>query len=118
MQRLTKILNLLLTLAFVAFAALQFNDPDPYVWIGFYLFAALICLLGFMKKQNKVLLGLGLVVSFLWASWLLPSVWQWWQSGEELMQSMNEQKMYIEETRECLGLLICFFAFVFQAFQK
>jgi hypothetical protein len=38
-----KTVNLILSILFVIFAALQYNDPDPFIWIPIYLFAAFLC---------------------------------------------------------------------------
>ncbi|WP_395805537.1 transmembrane 220 family protein [Daejeonella sp.] len=37
-----KIFNLVFCLLFIVSAGLQYNDPDPYLWITIYLIGALI----------------------------------------------------------------------------
>lgn len=38
----------------MAFAILQLNDPDPYIWFTIYFIIALICLLiNFIPLNNK-----------------------------------------------------------------
>lgn len=40
-----KILSIIFGLLFVLFAAFQYNDPDPELWIPIYGFAAMACLM-------------------------------------------------------------------------
>ena len=45
-----KIFNLLFSLVFFVFAALQYNDPDPYIWMPIYLYATILCWLAFRNQ--------------------------------------------------------------------
>ena len=45
-----KILNVFFCIVFIIFAALQYNDPDPYVWIPIYLYTAALCALAVKNK--------------------------------------------------------------------
>ena len=44
MGPLTGGVNLLMLLAFGLSVAVQYNDPDPWLWMLFYLLATLACL--------------------------------------------------------------------------
>lgn len=91
----------LLAFIFVLFAALQYNDPDPYLWIPLYMFEAILCIAIIFKPVNKILL-IGTCIAYLAGSYyLFPEKYQ----GVEM--PMNERVPEIEEARESLGLLIC-----------
>ena len=60
--------------AYVACAAVQFNDPDPEGWIAVYVAAAAACVLEALGQPRPLLpAGLGIVAG-LWALWLGVSV--------------------------------------------
>ena len=48
-----KLFNYLFVLIFISFAAVQYNDPDPYLWIPIYLYPAALCFLAASEKFNK-----------------------------------------------------------------
>jgi len=100
-----KIFNILSAIIFVLFAALQYNDPDPYIWMPIYLYAGFLCFLAVKHKYSPVLYIIGLVVYFLYASYLFfdkSGVLNWAKQhdAENLVQNMNATKPLIEETRE------------------
>jgi hypothetical protein len=106
-----KIFNLVFILLFVVSAALQYNDPDPYIWIPLYLYAALLCYLAFRKRYRPLLYYTGLAVYFFYALVLLFSangVLDWWNAhdAESLVQSMQAEKPWVESAREFFGLVI------------
>lgn len=105
-----KIFNGIFAVLFLSFAALQYNDPDPLIWIAIYMAMVLVCGLALWQKHyNALSLVLGLVY-IGYAALLSPSVLVWWQSDDrsQLFDELAKmQFLYIEETRECLGLLIC-----------
>jgi hypothetical protein len=103
-------LFMLLFVMFSGFIFLQYNDPDPLLWMALYGYIAVLLALGIFNIYNKFLIAAGLLIYFAGAIYLFPSVIEWLtkENGKNFMQSMNNEKMYIEETRECAGLLICF----------
>lgn len=106
-----KIFNLIFSLLFLVFAILQFNDPDPYIWIPIYLFGAILCWLAFRRKYfNKLYLG-GMFLLSAYALRLFfkkDGVMDWLTlyDAESILQSMKTDKPWIETTREFLGLFI------------
>ena len=104
-----KYLFAFLSLVLLSFVAVQYNDPDPHIWMPIYGFAAIILGLAAFGIQNKYLLFLGYLIFGTGFILLFPSFIDWItiEKGQNLMQRMDNSKMYIEETRECLGLLIC-----------
>ena len=105
-----KILNLLLAVLFVVFAFLQINDPDPVLWILIYGSMAVMCILAaFQYYYKPVILGL-LILLAGYSIVYLDGVREWLRSEDKSMLFDDLAKMqylYIEESREFLGLVIC-----------
>lgn len=106
-----KALNWFFVILFVLSAALQYNDPDPYIWIPLYLYGAFLCYRATQKKFNRSLYIIGLVVYSLYAVYLFldkNGVLSWVNEhdAENIVQSMKATKPWIEETREFFGLLL------------
>lgn len=89
-------------LLFILFAAFQYNDPDPEVWIPIYGFAALACLMAY--------LGVGQWWFFVAMAgiYVVAAVYQWPPKFEGfLFGEMGMRSMNIEMAREAGGLAIC-----------
>ena len=112
-----KILNIIFIIIFIVSALLQYNDPDPYLWMPIYFYGALVCYLA-LKGQSRIsLLIIGLVAYSAYAIYLLfdkTGVLNWAidHEGESIVQSMKATKPWIEETREFFGLIILIIAFI------
>lgn len=116
-----KIFNLLFCLLFVLSAALQYNDPDPYVWIPIYGYGAILCWLAFRGKYYPGAYLAGIAVYAFYAIYLFftkDGVWDWIQEheAENIAQTMKAQKPWIEDTREFFGLLILVFVLLVDFF--
>jgi hypothetical protein len=106
-----RVFNLVWTGIFVLFALLQYNDPDPWLWMPIYGLAAWLCYRyarGSRPQQLSVLLvfcciGYG-VYLFMGADGVFS--WATEHSRENLVQTMKATKPWIENTREFGGLLI------------
>lgn len=106
-----KALNVFYIVIFVLFAALQYNDPDPYIWMPIYLYAAFLCFTATKRNYNKSLYIIGLVVYIAYAVYLFfdkSGVLNWAEEhhAENLVQTMKATKPWIEESREFGGLFI------------
>jgi hypothetical protein len=106
-----KILNVIFCLLFIGCAALQYNDPDPYIWIPLYLYAAFCCWLIVRSKYFIQPILIGIIIYTTYALYLFfaeNGVLDWIQQhdAENIAQSMKATKPWIEETREFFGLLI------------
>ncbi len=89
---------------FVAFASVQFNDPDPATWIAVYGAAAFLSLAaagGRTWPRFSLVFSLGVLV---WSLMLLPQVRH--VTMAEIFGSFAMKTAAIEEAREGLGLLI------------
>ncbi|NTS39348.1 hypothetical protein HRG84_00395 [Flavisolibacter sp. BT320] len=110
-----KALNIFFVVLFVLSAALQYNDPDPYIWIPLYLYGAFLCYKAAQKVYSKPLYTLGFVVYVAYAVFLFvdkDGVLSWMQDhdAENIVQSMKATKPWIEETREFFGLALLLIA--------
>ncbi|RYZ21929.1 MAG: hypothetical protein EOO16_11075 [Chitinophagaceae bacterium] len=102
-------LNYLFMVLFILSAALQYNDPDPYLWMPIYLFGAFLCYQAARGIVRPVLYAIGIGFYTLYAAYLFfdrNGVLSWAREHdrESLVQSMKATKPWIEETREFLGL--------------
>lgn len=102
--------HILFALMFLFFAGLQYNDPDPFLWIPVYLAMALVCLLAYLGKFYQRVNYLLIAGYVLFSLIYIPGVIDWLQSPDPMLLFNEVAKMdyiYIEETREFLGLMIC-----------
>lgn len=112
-----RVLNIFFIFVFVVSAALQYNDPDPYIWIPLYFFGAYLCYNGITKKYRPWLYILALFIYVNYALFLFfdqNGVLSWLKDhdAENIVQSMKATKPWIESTREFGGLLILIIAAV------
>lgn len=110
-----KAFNLIFCLLFILSAALQYNDPDPYIWVPIYLYGAWFCYKAFKGKYFPKAYLAGILVFLAYALFLLfdkTGVLSWYKEheAENIVQSMKATKPWIEETREFGGLLILIIA--------
>lgn len=113
-----KILNIILTIIFVLFAIVQYNDPDPWAWIALYLFIAVVSGFAIVGRYNRYAILGGLVVCLIWMASLIPDFINWVKMGmPTITGSMKAEAPHIELTREFLGLVVCIAALTFQYFR-
>lgn len=107
--------NIVLTLWFLLNAAVQFNDPDPLLWITIYGAVAMIAGLAVFTRFYLPLIAVVLAVCLGGSLYLLPSVFELFLHHEpgELVSGMSPDRPYVEEARESLGLLIATAALVY-----
>ena len=102
--------NSIFAILFLGFAALQYNDPDPLVWILIYGAMSGVCFMAIRGKYYKpLMIGLA-AVYIVYAALLSPALLTWLNSDDRSLLFDDLAKMqypYIEETREILGLIIC-----------
>jgi hypothetical protein len=97
---------------FLLFAIVQWNDPDPLIWMIFYGVMSLIYILLALGKRFAFYLSvLILTVSVVYMGFILPEIIKWIKDGmPSIVQSMKATIPTIEYTREFLGLLLCLIA--------
>ena len=106
-----KIFNLLFCILFVFSAALQYNDPDPYIWIPIYGYGAILCWMAFRGNYYPRAYLAGIAAYIVYAIFLFfekDGVWDWLtkHNAEDIAQTMKAETPWIEDTREFFGLLI------------
>lgn len=106
-----KIFNLFFCLAFVVFAALQYNDPDPYIWIPIYLYAAVLCLMAAINRFYPRACLAGIAVYTIYAIYKVFDAnglidWATKHHAENIAETMKAEQPWIEESREFFGLFI------------
>jgi hypothetical protein len=98
----TSLVNLFGTLMFTGFALVQYNDPDPFVWILAYGFVAILCLMASLRVRVLGPALAGAVIYALMGMRQMPAeIPAQWLSG-----TMAGQPLAVEEVRESLGLFI------------
>ena len=114
-----RILNWTLAALFVLFAAVQYNDPDPYIWAPIYLFCAWVCGYAAMGKYHQKVILIGLIPITLYMICYIPDFIDWIKMGmPSIVETMKADRLYVELTREFGGLLICIAALVFEYWQS
>lgn len=112
--------HLIGALLFIAFAGVQLNDPDPFLWIFIYLSVAGVCILGFFSRYfPKITLALALMC-LGYSLWFMPGVNEWLMQDNRAQLFDNVAKMehaFIEESREFLGLWIAAATLLFYAYR-
>jgi|KBSMisStaDraftv2_1062788.scaffolds.fasta_scaffold35799_3 hypothetical protein len=106
-----KIFNIFFCFTFIVFAALQYNDPDPYVWVPIYMYAAVLCWLASRNKFYPVAYWIGIAVYAAYAMYKVFDQnglidWITIHHEENIAETMKAEKPWIEETREFFGLVI------------
>ena len=106
-----KLFNIFFCVVFILFAAVQYNDPDPYVWMPIYLYAAVLCWLAFRNKFFPRAYLIGIAIYAVYAIYKFfdqNGVWDWMTKHDaaNIAGTMKAEKPWIEETREFFGLVI------------
>lgn len=116
-----KITNFVLAVMFLLFAFVQINDPDPLLWIAIYGAMAVVCIMAAYRYYIKPLLWVLLAGFIVYMVILWPGLNEWLQQEDKGVlfdEGMKMQFLYIEESREFLGLLICVIVLLVQLFRS
>ena len=98
-RKIIRTVALVFALLFAAAAIVQYNDPDPLLWILFYSIAAISCLLFYLNRFPSIL---GLILGGIY---LAGAIWVWPEKFEGVSIGSGAIEN-IEQAREALGLLI------------
>lgn len=106
----SRTIHIILAILFFLFAAVQYNDPDPLLWMLIYGSVGLIALLKAYLNQinyNPLILTLIVILS-LYSLFYVPTFIDFIGNPDkaDLIGKMKVNKPWIEGTREFLGLLI------------
>lgn len=111
-----RIFNFILAALFLIFAFVQVNDPDPILWIIIYGAMAVLAVLAMFRIYPRQVILTMLVLYIGYSLVYFRAVRQWLQSQDKFDLFDNVAKMnnlYIEESREFLGLWICISVLIF-----
>jgi hypothetical protein len=103
--------NQLFVFIFILFAVVQYNDPDPYLWIPIYLFPAVLCFLATREKFYKNAYTGGFIFYSLYAVYKLLDQngvidWMRFHDAANIAATMKAEQPWIEKSREFFGLAI------------
>lgn len=98
-RKAVRIAALAFALLFIFSAIVQYNDPDPFLWIILYVTAAVACLVFFVNRFTVIL---GLVLGVIY---LAGAIWVWPEQFEGVNIGSGDIEN-IERGREALGLII------------
>lgn len=106
-----KVFNIIFCLLFIVFAALQYNDPDPYIWMPIYLYAAVLCWLAAKGRYFTKAYLLGIAAYLIYAAYLAfvkNGLLDWISQhhAENIAETMKAEQPWIEQSREFFGLII------------
>ena len=109
MWNINKVSKLVLSGLFILFAYFQLNDPgDSTLWIAIYIILAALYGFAAFGKYSRIILGACMIGLLGGVVYLFPSMIEFFTNddGIGLAQTMNNDFPYIEEARECGGLMI------------
>lgn len=106
-----KVLNITFGILFLICAGLQWNDPDPYLWMPLYLLSVLSCAYAYKGVVVKKLNIFNIALYAVYATYLFFAndgvvSWAMEHHFESLTSSMLASAPWIENTREFGGLFI------------
>lgn len=99
-----KICNAVFAIAFLLATLVQYNDPDPYLWMPTYLTAFACCVAFALGKLDPRVATLVACIACVWLLTLVPTVVS---HPPALADVFGDVKMYapgVEEAREAGGL--------------
>jgi len=107
-----KFFNIFFCIVFILFAAVQYNDPDPYLWIPIYLYPALLSYLKLVQKPiSKIAYWAGFLVFGAYAIYKIFDAngiidWIKFHNASSIATTMKAEQPWVEESREFFGLVI------------
>jgi hypothetical protein len=106
-----KVFNLVFLLVFLFSAIIQYNDPDPFLWISIYMYGAVFCWLALRNKYFPKAYIIGSIFYLGYAVYLFftkDGVLDWItkHNAENIAATMKAETPWIEDTREFFGLIL------------
>jgi hypothetical protein len=97
--------NAMFAAMFVVAAGLQYNDPDPAVWIALYAGAAAATMAALHVRGGWVAAAVVAAIAAAWGAWLWYGV-AGSVEATDIYRKMSEKGGKVEEMREAGGLSI------------
>jgi len=100
--------RIIIGILFIVFAAVQYNDPDPWLWIVAYSLIGLISIVSAFKVIPKLVYLLLIIVFAAATAYYIPLMMDWVNKGmPSIVGEMQATTPHIEWMREFLGLVLC-----------
>jgi len=104
-----KYIHLAVSILFLFFGVVQYNDPDFFIWIPIYLFVSFVAFASFKGLRFPIITGVVLIMLGIWLGTYIPTFITWVQDGmPSVTGTMKAESPYIEHVREFGGLLVSF----------
>jgi hypothetical protein len=100
-----KALNILMAAAFLFSVIVQYNDPDPLIWMAIYGLAFAACVLSIIGRLHWAFPATLAVIALGWAISMAPQVLGHVRFSE-LFEAFEMKDARVEVARELGGLLI------------
>lgn len=106
-----KAINIFFCIIFLIFTALQWNDPDPYLWMPLYSLSVCGCVFALkdMYLPKFYFSVIAIYVAYdVFLFFTDDGVWSWMSQHnfQTLTGSMKATEPWVENTKEFGGLLI------------
>ncbi len=106
-----KAINIFFCIIFLIFTALQWNDPDPYLWMPLYSLSVCGCVFALKGMYLPRFYFATIAIYVVCAVFLFftdDGVWSWMMQHnfQTLTDSMKATEPWVENTKEFGGLLI------------
>jgi hypothetical protein len=112
-----RILNIFFALLFGAFAYVNVNDVDAFLWVAAYGAVAILFALAVFGRADRRVSGVLCIALWVWAITMLPGMMHWIDADmPSITEEMQTTSPHIEAVREFLGLSIASLALVFLVF--
>jgi len=98
------VFNYVMLAVFLVCVAVQYNDPDPWVWMGIYGLGAGTCVLAAFRRLYWALPAAVALIALVWGIVLASGVEG--VSWSDLTASLSMKTLKVEEAREAGGLFI------------
>jgi len=100
----SRAIKIILGVLLVIFAVVQYNDPDPGLWMMFYGIGAFFCISSafFHTKYSYLAMYIYMVICLVFAIINWPEVWMGFDQTEP-------PSVHVEKARESCGLLVSAF---------
>jgi len=101
------IIKLIIGILFLVFAGVQYNDPDPWLWILAYSSIGILTIYSAFRTTPTLVLNILIVVFILLSAFYIPRMMEWIGDGmPSIVGEMKASTPHIEWMREFLGLLL------------
>ena len=114
-----KIIHYIISVIFLLFALVQYNDPDGLIWIPVYTMVSVIALAAGLNRPIKKIAMVLSIVLIIWIVTYIPDLISWFEKGApNIAGSMKAESPHIELMREMFGLILSLIASSYYTFRK